>query len=702
MKPLKCTTIALTASLAMVLPSIAVSAQPAYFAGELSAVKVADDDAPAVDGTTDAVWDRAPGITLTLGETGTITDCSACHAFSSGRSVTLKAVYTVRRLHVRASWRDSTASFTRGGAWTWKDGSWQKLNGDQSEDRIAFFFPINTITGAFPAQGCMAKCHTTDPGSWLDAGRADIWHTKAARAAPVISSTGTGLTVDPATHEVSAGTLNLVGYVDDQYVAQDGGGTDRGRYGDAGTSADAQNRIADATRPKYMESAPVDYADAMVLLQSEIDSGETVGDGATGVDSATAALYWPAYEAFNAIVPERILKVPTGSRGDIEFAATWSEGTWTAELARDLVTGNDDDLQFEVTQQYLFAVATMDNSGGGAGHRVSRNARLTFAPAPHVASVRDVPNDQGGRAMLRWGASPADTNVGTMPYYSVWRALPEGVARIADGRAYRTAKFGTAQRDWEWLADFPALRLSSYAYAAETLYDSMSTTDGLHLFMVVAHTGDPNVFFVSNVASGYSVDNLAPASPALRPAAFASGKVSLSWQPVPDRDLRHYLIYRSSASIADLDGLLPIGATPDTSFVDHSPLSGANYYVVRAQDIHDNLSATSNEVSITPTGINQLALRPSEYALDQNVPNPFNPVTRIRFSLTGESYVSLVIYNPAGQRVRTLVDARSPSGVYEVVWDGRDDSGTNVASGLYLYRLMSDEGARTRRMLLIR
>jgi hypothetical protein len=370
----------LFALLILALP-LSPGARILYSAGTLNASHISVVDEPDVDGIVDAIWDDASVLDVPMGETTDITLCSSCHAFDTGNSTSLKAMYTADRLYVLASWSDATASLTRGGSWTWESASWQKLDADQSEDRIAFFFPMTAMTGDVTGSGCMAKCHTTDPGSWLNSGTADMWHTKAARSGPVVSMTGSGLTVDVTTNEVTAGTLTMVGYADDKFVAQDGG-SDRGRYGDAGSSTYAHNRIGDASRPKYIETAPADYADAMVLLQSEIDNGEVVGDAITGVSDADAATYFPAYAALNAIVPERILTPPVGSRGDIDFAATWSDGIWTVELARDLVTGNDDDVAFTAGQEYAFNVATMDNGGGGAEHETSAGIVLRLSPEP--------------------------------------------------------------------------------------------------------------------------------------------------------------------------------------------------------------------------------------------------------------------------------------------------------------------------------
>jgi hypothetical protein len=93
---------------------------------------------------------------------------------------------------------------------------------------------------------------------------------------------------------------------------------------------------------------------------------------------------------------------------------------------------------------------------------------------------------------------------------------------------------------------------------------------------------------------------------------------------------------------------------------------------------------------------------PKQYALLQNYPNPFNPTTNIRFALPRESYVTLIIYNVLGQKVRTLVDNVRAAGIYDVSWDGRDAGGNSVGSGMYFYRLESGQGAIVKKMLMLK
>jgi hypothetical protein len=77
----------------------------------------------------------------------------------------------------------------------------------------------------------------------------------------------------------------------------------------------------------------------------------------------------------------------------------------------------------------------------------------------------------------------------------------------------------------------------------------------------------------------------------------------------------------------------------------------------------------------------------SRNRLEPNVPNPFNPSTRIRYDLVSQSHVTLRIYDAAGRRVRTLVDATQPPRRYDLQWNGTDDRGHRLAAGVYLCRL---------------
>ncbi len=92
----------------------------------------------------------------------------------------------------------------------------------------------------------------------------------------------------------------------------------------------------------------------------------------------------------------------------------------------------------------------------------------------------------------------------------------------------------------------------------------------------------------------------------------------------------------------------------------------------------------------------------NSFELFQNYPNPFNPATTISYQLPVSTEVELTIYNLLGQQTRTLVSSKQPAGAYQLEWDGRDNAGSEVASGIYVYRLKTDDFTRSRKMLLLR
>ncbi len=93
---------------------------------------------------------------------------------------------------------------------------------------------------------------------------------------------------------------------------------------------------------------------------------------------------------------------------------------------------------------------------------------------------------------------------------------------------------------------------------------------------------------------------------------------------------------------------------------------------------------------------------PVEFALSQNLPNPFNATTTIPYSLDTDGQVSLTVYDSSGRKIATLEDSYKQAGVYSVVWNGMDNAGLQTASGIYFCRLMQGEREMTTRMLFVK
>ena len=123
--------------------------------------------------------------------------------------------------------------------------------------------------------------------------------------------------------------------------------------------------------------------------------------------------------------------------------------------------------------------------------------------------------------------------------------------------------------------------------------------------------------------------------------------------------------------------------------------------VGRIRDMALNPLAISSAVQpFVETGVSAREGEIREFRLEQNTPNPFNGSTEIPFALTRASAVRLVILDIRGRTIRTLISGRLDAGAHRAVWDGRDDRSGPVSSGIYLCRLDTDEGVRTRKLIL--
>ncbi len=96
-----------------------------------------------------------------------------------------------------------------------------------------------------------------------------------------------------------------------------------------------------------------------------------------------------------------------------------------------------------------------------------------------------------------------------------------------------------------------------------------------------------------------------------------------------------------------------------------------------------------------------IGARPDVYSLSQNTPNPFNPVTKIQANMAVAGNYELAIYNVMGQQIRTY-QGYHEAGTIEFNWNGTDDNGSKVSSGIYLYKFRAGEFSDTKKMVLLK
>jgi len=343
--------------------------------------------------------------------------------------------------------------------------------------------------------------------------------------------------------------------------------------------------------------------------------------------------------------------------------------------------------------------------------------------APRIACVRDVPGDQGGWVNLCWDASGDDTPTGQITRYTYWRAIQptqvsswiaSGASVVADPSAAAGAlnaetpliRVQRVEGDyyyWYLVGSLDAHHFEGYSAPVATLFDSTAVCTEYHYFQVIAHTADPSLFWVSAPDSGYSVDNLSPAAPLnFAGAQTQAQEMQLTWDPNVETDLSHYALHRDTEPgfTPGADNLIGEPSVPEL-IDDQWSWDAGYYYKVAAVDANGN---KSDYAELGPEGVTGGGSPgvPDAFALGQNVPNPFNPTTTIQYDVSaGGGAVTLQIFDVSGRLVRTLVDGRQTPGSKSVVWNGTNDRGQGVASGIYFYRMTAPQFLSTRKMVLL-
>jgi hypothetical protein len=297
--------------------------------------------------------------------------------------------------------------------------------------------------------------------------------------------------------------------------------------------------------------------------------------------------------------------------------------------------------------------------------------------APVIASVSDVPNDQGGRVTLRWYASALDS----FPDYAV-------TSYLVYSRAYGSAT-------WVRADSIVAARLPGYSRLFATSVDSGATGNPRTSYRVDAYAAATGWTWSSDADSGYSVDNLAPPAPAQFAGTYSGGVTSLSWAASTAPDFAAFRVYRGVTPEA------PELLTTLTGTSCSDPAGAPFYYRLAAVDVHGNESPA---VTLLPEGTAGLVpgVPAARLALAAPAPNPLRTTTTLRLVLPRAGRASLGVYDAQGREVRMLLGGMQPAGERTIAWDGRDGAGRRVPGGTYFVRLESANGTRVVRLAVVR
>ena len=245
----------------------------------------------------------------------------------------------------------------------------------------------------------------------------------------------------------------------------------------------------------------------------------------------------------------------------------------------------------------------------------------------------------------------------------------------------------------------------------------------LQAFSPCIDAGDPNILDPDGSRSDigayggpageyYEYQDLPPRIPdSLQAEVSATNDtIYLSWTYNTEADFNHYQLYRDTISGFEPSVFNQI-AQPETSvYIDTDfDTDHGYYYRIAAVDNQGNQSDYSNQLGVAFTGFTESDPNlPRSAVLYQNYPNPFNQNTVIKFYLPDIGYqpaaIQIIIYDILGRRVRSLVDEPLYPGGHEVVWNGTDDAGRALSSGVYFYRLLIGKAELTgpKKLMLVK
>ena len=161
--------------------------------------------------------------------------------------------------------------------------------------------------------------------------------------------------------------------------------------------------------------------------------------------------------------------------------------------------------------------------------------------------------------------------------------------------------------------------------------------------------------------------------------------------------IRLYGLQQTNFVVVDHEGFIRFRST---GLSDQADVKGITAAIEKALS---DLAVAQGQIEDPTTNVTEeWEALPDGFVLEANFPNPFNAGTTIRFDLAESGSASLRIYDIRGHQVREFLGHFRSTGVHTVSWDGRDEEGKNLASGIYLYRLQSGAQVSTRKMLLLR
>jgi len=294
---------------------------------------------------------------------------------------------------------------------------------------------------------------------------------------------------------------------------------------------------------------------------------------------------------------------------------------------------------------------------------------------------------------LSWTVPGDDGTEGTASYYD----LRYSRSTISEGNFYQATQFDIGHSP----ATPPAI---------ETVTIDNLEEDTWYWFALKVGDEVPNWSAMSNPFGIKTSDTIKPnVIDNLYVYSIDDNSLLLRWTAPGDNgtsgQASYYQVYYTTDTLSGWSRIAspptPATAGSDESMTIAELTTDMRYWIrIRALDEEYNAPDWSEKVSAI-VGDTEYGL-PDMFSLAQNYPNPFNPDTRIKYVIGKAGHVNLTIYNIQGQKVKNFVNWYQENGEYEIVWRGLDQYGRKVTSGIYFYRLLTNDYSATRKMILLK
>ncbi|MFA7331186.1 MAG: hypothetical protein WC326_08940 [Candidatus Delongbacteria bacterium] len=312
---------------------------------------------------------------------------------------------------------------------------------------------------------------------------------------------------------------------------------------------------------------------------------------------------------------------------------------------------------------------------------------LVLRPAT-ILAVTDRAEDQGGTVLVEFLASPNDGSwINPTTLYSVWIRYP-----------------GMNEDDWVAAGAVAAQGDPGrhYVVPVATLDDRFEGHENVHEFLIGTHSVQFSGPALSAVVPGFSLDNRAPEPVTdvwdtdweVDPWPPFWVNCDVDWSYETPQDFSHFVVLGSQVEDPDTAQLVYQGTDAHCTLTLEGGPPSIYFLWIWAVDRHGNAGPAMIYIILS---MDLEPGRPAAFVLEPNLPNPFNPSTRIAYELPTAGQLRLTVFNLVGAEVARLVDGHQPAGRHELLFDG-----SGLASGVYVYRLETPGQCAQRKMLLLK